>query len=511
VRRTAGTGVIAGKPKPRLVITGNGMATARLLEELATVGAIGCYDVTVIGDEPHPPYNRVLLSSVLQGTHTTDAISMRTPSWYAARGVRVLTGIRVTGIDRARRTVHLGDGRRLPYDRLVLATGAGPVLPPIRGVITRRNRGSRLHPRVFAFRTLSDCLQLLAATRTARTAVVAGGGLLGLEAARGLAQRGLTVDVLEVAEHLMPHQLDAAPARVLRRSVERLGIGVHTAVKAVGVTGNAGHAGHAGHAGDATSLTGVRLDDGYLLSADVVVLACGVRPNVSLARTSGLRVNHGIVVDDQLRSVSDPDVYALGDCAEHRGQVPGLVAAAWDQAAVLARVLLSDPTARYEGSRPVRRLRASDLDVAVIGSLDVRPDDEVVEFANPLRGVYRRLIVRKGRLHGAVLLGELDGVGLLIQYYDRGAILPADPAWQLLGDPACAAGAGWHSGQPLPDDAEICRCNSVTAGVIRACGAAGTVSLDEVAARTRATTGCGSCTGAVEALLRAAHVTPAAV
>jgi assimilatory nitrate reductase electron transfer subunit len=463
------------------------MATARLLEELAALGTVGDLDLTVVGAEPHLPYNRVLLSSVLQGTHSPDAIMMRTRSWYDGHGVRLLTGIRVTGIDRTKRVVHLGDGRRLPYDRLVLATGGGPVLPPIRGVVTPENR---LHPRVFAFRTLSDCTQLLRAIRPAQRAVVVGGGLLGLEAARGLALRGLTVDIVEVGEHLMSGRLDPAPGRVLRRAVERLGIGVHTGVKAVGIVG------------DHERLDGVRLDDGYVLTCDVLVLASGVRPSVSLARGCGLAVGHAVVVDDQLRSVTDPAVHALGDCAEHRGRVPGLVAPAWEQAAVLARVVSGDASARYEGSRLVTRLRASNLDVAVIGSPstadDAGPDDEIVEFANPLRGVYRRLVVRDGRLHGAVLLGELDGVGLLVQYFDRGALLPADPVRQLLAD---RVGAGPAASGPLPDDAQVCQCNGVSAGAVRVCARAGAATVDDVAARTRATTGCGSCAGAVTALL----------
>jgi len=482
---------------PRLVVAGFGMATARLLDELAALGTVGAYDLTVVGAEPDLPYNRVLLSSVLQGEHTTDAITMRTRSWFDGHGIRLLTGIRVTGIDRRRQLVHLGDGRRLPYDRLVLATGGGPVLPPIRGVVTP---GNRLHPQVFAFRTLSDCRLLLEAIQPGQNAVVVGGGLLGLEAARGLARRGLTVDVVEGAEHLMPHQLDAAPARVLRRSVEGLGIGVHTGVRAVALTGGSDRGDLLPPRGAGlkrVTCDGVRLDDGYVLAADVVVLTCGVRPSVSLARACGLEVGHAVVVDDELRSVTDPDVYALGDCAEHRGRVHGLVAPAWDQAAVLARVLSGDSTARYEGSRLVTRLRASNLDVAVIGSLDTGRDDEVVEFANPLRGVYRRLIVREGRLHGAVLLGELDGVGLLVQYFDRGAFLPADPAWQLLGDRVCQAAPA-----SLPDDAEVCQCNSVTAAAVRACARSGATTVGDVAARTRATTGCGSCAGAVEALLR---------
>jgi len=413
------------------------MATGRLLEELAGRGAftgldVTGLDVTVVGDEPHPAYNRVLLSSVLDGAHSTDAIVMRTRSWYDALGVQLLTGMRAVDVDRAARLVHLDDGTVVPYDRLVFATGSSPVLPPIRGVI----RGDRtMHRRVFAFRTLDDCTSLVGALPGARSAVVVGGGLLGLEAARGLVRRGLTVDIVEVAEHLMHNQLDTAPARVLRRAVERLGIGVHTGVKAVALLG------------DEERVEGLRLDDGFILDCDIVVLACGVRPNVGLARMAGLEVGRGIAVDDALTSVTDPDVYALGDCCEHRGLVPGLVAPTWDQALVLARVLTGDRTARYDGSRLVQRLRASNLDVAVVGLPEAGPGDEVVEFANPLRGVYRRLVVRNGRLHGAVLLGDLDVVGLLVQYFDRGAPLPPDPSWQLLGSGVAAA-----AGAALPED-----------------------------------------------------------
>jgi assimilatory nitrate reductase electron transfer subunit len=469
------------RPGQRLAVVGNGMAAGRLLEELAGLGALSSLDVTVIGDEPHPAYNRVLLSSVLAGAHSTDAIVMRTRSWYDGLGVQLLTGMRATEIDRDARLVHLADGTAVPYDRLVLATGSSPVLPPIRGVIQPDHT---MHPRVFAFRTLDDCTDLVDSLEGARSAIVVGGGLLGLEAARGLAERGLTVDIVEVAEHLMHNQLDTAPGHVLRRVVERLGIGVHTGVKAVGLVG------------DGERVEGVRMDDGFVLDGDLVVLACGVRPNVSLARMSGLDVRRGIVVDDRLASQTDPSVHAIGDCAEHRGLVPGLVAPAWDQAAVLARVIAGDTTARYDGSRLVQRLRASNLDVAVVGVPQAEPGDEVVEFANPLRGVYRRLVVRAGRLHGAVLLGDLDIVGLLVQYFDRGAPLPPDPSWQLLGNREDAIVP-----LELPDEAELCTCNSVSVGTVRACIRAGAATVADVAADTRATTGCGGCAGAVATLL----------
>ena len=471
--------------RERLVVVGFGMATVRLIEDLTGTGGLGPdgrFDVTVIGEEEHLAYNRVLLSAVLEGTSQPEATVMRSRAWYELLGVRLVTGRRAVAIDRDSATVELSDGELIGYDRLVLALGGSPVLPPVRGAITR---AGILHPKVVAFRTLDDCNRLLEAIEPGQTAVVIGGGLLGLEAARGLINRGLTVDVVEVAEYLLNTQLEPEPAKVLRRAVSLLGIGVHCGVRAVAL------------AGDDENLRGVHLNDRFVLSADVVVLACGVRPRVSIAREAGLEIGRGIVVDDQLRSVTDPRIHAIGDCAEHAGVVPGLVGPAWEQAAVLARHLGGDASAAYTGARLVTRLRASDLDVAVLGSVASVPGDDVVEYANPLRGIYRRMVIREGRLSGAVLVGQLDGIGLLVQYFDRQDLLPADPTWYLLGEEET-------TGEPLrlPDDAAVCQCNNVRAGTVREAVAAGAVTVSEVAARTRATTGCGGCAGAVALLLR---------
>lgn len=473
--------------RERLVVVGFGMAAVRLIEDLTGTGALGPggrYDLTVVGEEPHLAYNRVLLSAVLEGTSQPEATVMRSRAWYELLGVNVVTGRRVVEIDRAAGEVELEDGERLPYDRLVLALGGSAVLPPVRGAITR---SGELHPKVVAFRTLDDCERLLETIAPGQTAVVIGGGLLGLEAARGLVTRGLTVDVVEVAEHLLSTQLEPEPAKVLRRAVSLLGIGVHCGVRAVAL------------AGDETCVTGVRLDDRFVLSADVVVLACGVRPRIALAREAGLEVGAGIVVDDRLRSVTDERIHALGDCAEYAGVVPGLVGPAWEQAAVLARFLGGDGSAAYAGARIVTRLRASDLDVAVLGSVEAVEGDDVVEYANPLRGLYRRLVIRAGRLSGAVLVGQLDGIGLLVQYFDRQDLLPDDPLYSLLGDTD-------PDGEPLrlPDEATVCQCNNVCARTVREAAAAGAETVAAIATRTRATTGCGGCAGAVALLLREA-------
>ena len=447
------------------VVVGSGMAATRLIEELVRRGHTG---LAVLGDEPHPPYNRILLSNVLEGTHRPESLTLREPEWYADHGVALHLGARVEGLDRVRREVILGDGRTQGYDRLVLATGSIPTLPPIRGLV--RTDGS-LHPIVHAFRSLDDCRRLVAALPNARTAVVVGGGLLGLQVARALSVRGLDTEVVEGGEHLLRSQVGAPAGAVLKRGLELLGTTVYTGARAVRLT-------------DA----GLVLDNGYTLDTDLVVLTVGGRPATTLARRAGLTVRRGVVVDDGLCSVDDEHVHAIGDCAEHAGRITGFVPPAWEQAQLVA-ARLSGEQLSYEGSRSVARLRATDLDVAVLGDPE-RTQGQVVEMTNPVAGTHRKLVVRDGVILGATLVGDLSRIGLLTQHYDRGTVLgPDEPGALLLGDPPA------QSAQ-LPDDAEICACAGVTAGRIRACG-----SLDQVTQSTRATTGCGGCAPVIRQLL----------
>ncbi|PZS31326.1 MAG: hypothetical protein DLM59_10040 [Pseudonocardiales bacterium] len=497
--------------RERVVVAGAGMAAGRLVEELVRRGALGggagsgggALDLTLVGAEPAPPYNRILLSSVLAGRHRLAEVGLRSRPWYADQDVRLITGVRAEAVDRHRRLLRLVGGTSLPYDRLVLATGASPVLPALRGAV---DATGTLHPAVLTLRNLDDCDRLMSLLPTARTAVVVGGSLLGLEAARALAEQGRRVDVVHAGAHLLHDHLDELAGTVLRELVEGLGIGVHTGFPAVGVRLE----------GD--RLVGVRLADGFTLAADLVILACGVRPAVRLAHGAGLAVATGIVVDDQLRCADaatgalDPLVHALGDCAEHRGRVTGHVWPAWEQAGVLAAVLAGHP-ARYAGSRPVVRLRAAGIDVATVGdSAAAGADVSTVEMANPLRGSYKRLVLRGHRLVGGVLIGDVASAAALTVALDRPG-LPVDRAG-LLG----MTGTG-GSPQPaldvaaLPDTARVCVCNAVSAGAIRAAARPGR-SLREVAAATRATTGCGTCHDTVAALIatgRTAEVGPCAV
>jgi assimilatory nitrate reductase electron transfer subunit/nitrite reductase (NADH) large subunit len=453
----------------RVVVVGNGMAAVRLVESLVARGVDA--GITVLGEESVAPYNRILLSAVLEGTHRADAITLRSPQWYADHGVDLRLGARVVDVHRDRREVELADRSRVRYDRLVLATGSIPTLPPIRGLV---RPDGRLHERVHAFRSLADCTRLLGALPAARQAVVVGGGLLGLQVARALSIRGIATEIVEGGEHLLRGHVEPRAGAMLRRSLERLGTTVYTGARAVRLTED-----------------GLRLDNGVTLDTDLVVLAAGGRPSINLARRCGLATRRGIVVDDTLTSVDDERIHAVGDCAEHGRRTSGFVPPAWEQADLLA-ARLTGGSAAYAGHRPVARLRATGLDVAVLG--DLAESGEVVQVANPVTGSLRRLVVRDGVIVAATLVGDLSRIGLITQAYDRGTVLgPHEPGGLLMGVAAERSGPA-----DLPDDAEVCACAGVSAGRIRGC-----TSLADVRERTRATTGCGGCTDAVTTLLGA--------
>ncbi|MFB9314358.1 FAD-dependent oxidoreductase [Nocardioides plantarum] len=456
----------------KVVVVGAGMGAVRLAEGLA--GSGDPIEVTLVGDETHLPYNRILLSAVLEGTHSADALTLRSADWYADHRIDLRLGTRVLEIDRPAHEVVLVDGTRLTYDRLVLATGSIPTLPPIRGLV---RVDGRLHPDVHAFRSLDDCRRLAAAlspsTADTRRAVVVGGGLLGLQVARALSVRGVVTEIVEGAEHLLASQVGTQAGRILARDLRRLGTEIYTGARAVRLTED-----------------GLRLDNGHTLSTDLVVLTAGGRPSTALARAAGLDVRRGVVVDDHL-TTSDPAIHAIGDCAQHHDRTTGFVPPAWEQAEVLAAHLRGEPTS-YDGSRTVARLRATDLDVAVLGDVDAV--GEVVEVANPVVGSHRRLVVANGRIVAATLVGDLSRIGLITQLYDRRTRLgPHEPGDLLLG---ASTGSTSDVGLVVNDASEVCSCAGVTAGAIRACA-----SLDDVRNTTRATTGCGGCSETVRHLL----------
>jgi NAD(P)H-nitrite reductase large subunit len=460
--------------REKLVIVGNGMATTRLVEELVARRYEG--DITILGDENHPAYNRILLSAVLEGTHPIDALTLRQPDWYAAQGIDLRLGSRVLEIERELRDVMLVDGQKILFDKLVLATGAIPTLPPIRGLI---NVDGSLHPKVHAFRSLADCEGLLAAIPNARRAVVVGGGLLGLQVARALSVRGVETEVVEGTEHLLSQQVDRKGGTVLKRHLKKLGTEVYTGARAIRMTEE-----------------GLKLDTGYTLDADLIVLTAGGRPSTALARRAGLTVRRGMVVGEHLQSVDDDKIFAIGDCAEFEGKVTGFVPPAWEQASLLA-AHLSGEDVKYEGSRSVARLRATGLDVAVLGDPE-HTEGDIVEVTNPIIGTHRKLVVDGNVIVAGTLIGDLSRIGLITQLFDRRTILSDTEPGELL----MAERPEGDSSTLLPDEAEVCACAGVSAGRIRACR-----TFEEAKEKTRATTGCGGCASVVKELIEAAHIT----
>ena len=460
-----------------VVIVGYGMAGARLAAELHARDRE--LRITAIGAEPHRAYNRILLSGVLAGKLSEPEVTLTEP---AGRGLDLRLGASVTYIDRVTRTVSTSYGASISYDHLVLATGGRALLPPIEGL------SEPLPDRVAVFRTLDDCRRILTTADKSASAIVLGGGLLGLEAARGLALRGLRVEVVHAVGHLMERQLDPAASAVLVRTLGAIGVTVHLDKATAHVRADA----------DGVVVT---LADGVELTADLFVVACGTRPETGLARAAGLAVERGIVVDDQLRT-SDPHTFAVGDCAQHDGVVGGLVAPAWEQARVVADVITgTDPQARYRPTPPVTRLKASGIDLATMGAstdASAGPDGELLTFADPARGTYAKLLLRDNRLAGAIMLGDNPAVGTVIQLFDRGAPVPADRRALLLGR-AIGTGSTPVADNPalIPDAATVCQCNTVTKGAVVSAWRNGAHSVPEVVSATRATTGCGTCQDAV--------------
>jgi len=463
--------------KLRLIVVGNGMAGVRAIEEILSRSGGEIFDITVFGDEPYGNYNRILLSNVLAGTDDTAEIYLNPIDWYTDNDVDLRTGVRVVRIDRFARVVHADDGTSIHYDRLIIATGSRSFFPPMQGMWADNKT---LTEGVFGFRSLDDCSAMLDYTKGKTKAAVIGGGLLGLEAARGLQNRGLEVDVVHAKPTLMNAQLDDAAGAILRRSVEKIGIAVHTGKSTQRVLTEHG------------CVSGLAFADGSEIECDMLVVSAGIRPNVGLARRAGLTVERAIVVDDHMRSIDDDDVYVVGECAQHRGQVYGLVAPLWDQAAVLADHLTgTNRRAVYQGSRMATKLKVAGVDVAAMGLKEPEhEDDEFVQFSEPKHGIYKTIIVRDGKLVGATLVGDVSKVAFLMQAFDRGLPLPEERISLMfdIGTPEADVGAA-----ELADDAQVCNCNGVSKSALVACVNGGEKTVAGVMAKTRAGKGCGSC------------------
>ncbi len=507
--------------KMKLVLVGNGMAGMRTLEELLRI-APELYEITVIGAEPHPNYNRILLSPVLAGEQTLDEIVLNPLQWYAEHGIRLVTGSPVVRIDRARRCVETADGARADYDRLLLATGSDPFILPVPGAEL---------PGVVGFRDIADVEAMIDASDRYRHAVVIGGGLLGLEAANGLKLRGMEVTVVHLAPWLMERQLDEPAARLLQQNLEAKGLRFLLQRQTAALLPSPSPAGGGGvgervsvasgipsppalHAregplplageGSEPRVGAVRFTDGSEVPADLVVMAVGIRPNVALAESAGLHCNRGVVVNDTLQTY-DPRIYAVGECASHRGVAYGLVAPLFEQARVAANHLALQGFKRYAGSVTSTKLKVTGIDLYSAGDFTGGEGSEAIVYSDPIAGVYKKLVVKDDRLVGACLYGDtLEGTWYFELLRDGTSIRDFRDKLLFgrhhLGD----SGHGDEKARlaALPDATEICGCNGVKKGdIVRAIREQRLFTLDEVRAHTKASASCGSCTGLVEGLL----------
>ena len=470
--------------RKRLVMVGNGMAGVRTLEELLKL-APAEYEITVFGAEPHPNYNRILLSPVLAGEMSIQDIILNDHAWYAQHGIRLHLGKKVERIDRLQRRVVADDGTIADYDRLLLATGSNPFILPI--------PGNDL-PGVISYRDIADTDAMIDAAQRHRHAVVIGGGLLGLEAANGLKLRGMDVTVIHLADWLLERQLDETAGRMLQRSLEDRGLkfllGKQTEMLIFGESGR---------------VAAVRLKDGLELPAQLVVMAVGIRPNTALAEAAGLHCQRGIVVSDTMQTY-DPRIYAVGECVAHRGIAYGLVAPLFEQGKVAANHLANHGISRYTGSLTSTKLKVTGIDLFSAGDFFGGKDSEEITLNDAAGGVYKKLVIRDNRLVGGVLYGDTaDGPWYFQLLRDRQDIHEIRD--HLLFGQSHVGDVG-HQGQSkaasMADSAEVCGCNGVSKGsIVKAIKEKGLFSLDDIKRHTKAASSCGSCAGLCEQILSA--------
>lgn len=371
--------------KLKLVLIGNGLAGMRCLEDLLDM-APDRYEVTVIGEEPWGNYNRIMLSPVLSGEKTIEDIMLHPHAWYSNKGIKFIADDPAIKIDRTRKTVHTEKGETVDYDRLIIATGSKPFIPPVQGVDLKG---------VISFRDIYDVNTMIKYCETKKNAVVIGGGLLGLEAAYGLKQRGMNVTVLHLMDRIMERQLDGRASRMLRHSIEEKGIKIITEANTEALIGKNGH------------VSQIRLKDGTLLDADLVVFAVGIRPNITLAQSAGLRCNRGILVNDTMQTF-DPSIYAVGECIEHRNQTFGLVEPLWGQAFICATHLAEHGSLTFKSPTVPTQLKVSGVDVFSAGNFEPKEDYEDIILNDEKRHIYKRIIIQKDKVIGAVLFGDTE-------------------------------------------------------------------------------------------------------
>ncbi|HYL73353.1 MAG TPA: nitrite reductase large subunit NirB [Bryobacteraceae bacterium] len=461
----------------QLVVVGNGMAGVACVEQI--LKHRHNFDITIFGDETHANYNRILLSMVLAGEKSPDDIVLNDEDWYRANGIRARLGVRIASIDRDHRVAIGENGETAAFDKLILATGSSALVPPIAGS-NKKN--------VHVFRTLDDARALMEKSRPGVKAVVIGGGLLGLEAARGLQIRGCDVTVVHLLGTLMERQLDPTGGCFLERKMEALGIRVLLDRQTQALVGNG-------------RVEGLKFATGEELDADLVVIAAGIRPNTELARRAGLEVHRGILVNDYLET-SDPNIFAVGECTEHRGETFGLVAPLFEQGKVLAATITGNRGPVFSGAAPAAKLKIMGVDIFSAGRIDdTEAGVETVRFEDPGQGVYKKLLVKDNRLHGVILVGDASDEHRYMDWLRRATDLAPKRSHLLFPPPA--EDLGLDAAQMSESDT-VCGCLGVTKGaVIEAVHRLGVNTLAQLKDRTRASTGCGSCTALCQQLLRA--------
>lgn len=466
--------------KERLVVIGNGMAGMRTVEELLKLNP-DLYDITVFGAEPYGNYNRILLSPVLAGEKTINDIMLNDEQWYVDNGIRLHKGKQVTQIDRRARTVTADDGTIERYDRLLLATGSTPVMLPLPGADLKS---------VITFRDIHDVEEMLANGGQGQNAVVIGGGLLGLEAANGLNIQGMNVSVVHLMPTLMERQLDETAGNLLLRSLEDRGIDFYLPAETEAISGIG-------------SVEGVRLKDGRVIPADIVVMAVGIRPNTELAKSAGLHCERGIITDDTLQTF-DPRIYAVGECVQHRNRSYGLVAPLFEQAKVCANHLAQLGHAAYRGSVTSTKLKVTGIDLFSAGDFTGGSDADEVLFEDAANGVYKKLVLKDDKIAGAVLYGDAIDSAWYFQLMRDGTDVSEFREHLLFGK--AHLGDAGHGGKDaaaaMAADTEVCGCNGVCKGnIVTAITEHKLFTLEDVRAHTKASSSCGSCTGLVEQIL----------
>ena len=469
-------------PKMKLVMVGNGMAGVRTLEELLKL-APDLYDITVFGAEPHPNYNRILLSPVLAGEQTVDDIVLNPLDWYNDNNITLHLGKKVVKIDRTARAVEADNGTRAEYDRLLLATGSNPFILPVPGADLEG---------VISFRDIANVDAMIRASSQYRHAVVIGGGLLGLEAANGLMKRGMEVSVVHIGPWLMERQLDEPAARLLQKSLEEKGMKFLLQKQTAELV-----------QGESGRVAAIKFKDGDSAPADLVVMAVGIRPNTELAESSGLHCNRGIVVNDTMQTF-DPRIYSIGECAAHRGIAYGLVAPLFEQAKVCANHLAHYGIGRYQGSVTSTKLKVTGIDLFSAGDFMGSEGTEAILYSDPIGGVYKKLVIKDNKLVGGVMYGDtVDGAWYFSLLRD-GKDVSELRDHLMFGQDHCGnlGHQGINKAAAMTDNMEVCGCNGVCKGdIVKAIREKGLFTLEDVRKHTKASSSCGSCTGLVEQIL----------